>query len=122
MNSYRDLIVWQKSRKLVLLVYVLIKKLPKEERYALSDQIRRCVVSIVSNIAEGYQRQTTKEYIQFLYISYGSCSELETQLLLCEDLQYLTKDELSEILDLLEEIEKMLNSLIKKLKQTNAKP
>lgn len=121
MNSYRDLIVWQKARLLVKVVYLLVKKLPRQEQFALSDQIRRATVSIVSNIAEGYQRQTTKEYIQFLYMSYGSCAELETQLLLCQDLAYLAEQELQEAMKLLVEVEKMLNSLIRKLKTSNTK-
>lgn len=121
MNSYRDLIVWQKARLLVKVVYLLVKKLPRQEQFALSDQIRRATVSIVSNIAEGYQRQTTKEYIQFLYMSYGSCAELETQLLLCQDLAYLAEQELQEAMELLVEVEKMLNSLIRKLKTSNTK-
>jgi len=121
MKSYRELIVWQKARKLVSLIYICVQKLPRNEQYVLSDQLRRASISIVSNIAEGYQRQTTKEYIQFLYMSYGSCSELETQLLLCLDLNFLKQDELSEAFKLLEEIEKMLNAMITKLKQ-NPKP
>jgi len=115
-NSYKDLIVWQKSRKLVVEIYKLTKSFPKSEIYGLTNQIRRSAVSIPSNIAEGYCRQTRKEYIQFLYISYGSSAELETQLLSSFDVGYVTEKQLSEILELLLEVQKMLNVLIKKLK------
>ena len=82
MNSYQDLEVWKKSIDFVEQIYRLVKQLPKEETYALSDQMRRAAVSIPSNIAEGANRKTTKEYIQFLYIALGSTAELETQLII----------------------------------------
>ena len=81
-KSYRELIVWQKSMELAEKVYLLVKALPKEETYALSDQMRRAAVSIPSNIAEGHARQSQKEFLQFLCIARGSRAELETQLLL----------------------------------------
>jgi len=86
MSDYKDLQVWQESMNLVEEVYKLVKLLPKEETYALSDQLRRAVVSIPSNIAEGQNRNTGKEFIQFLYISLGSASEVETQLLIAQRL------------------------------------
>ncbi len=110
-ESYRDLKVWQKSMDLVVLVYKLLKKLPVEERFALCDQIRRSVVSIPSNIAEGKSRNSIKEYKQFIGIAKGSAAELETQLLICERIAYLDKDDLSETLGLLEEVSKMLAKL-----------
>jgi len=79
-SSYRGLLVWQKSLDLTAAIYKLVKKLPKEELYALSDQMRRAVISIPSNIAEGQDRNTKKEFIQFLHVSRGSKAELETQL------------------------------------------
>ena len=79
-TTYKDLNLWQKAMKLVKLTYLLIKKLPKEETYALSDQMRRAVISIPSNIAEGNGRKSKTEYIRFLDISRGSLYELETQL------------------------------------------
>ena len=115
MESYRDLSVWQKSMDLVEEVYSLVKKLPHEEQFALSSQIRRAVVSIPSNIAEGYGRKSKKEYIRFLQIARGSKYEVETQLLICSRLGYLQKTDLSKSLDLCDEIGKMLNTLIKKL-------
>ena len=82
LNSYQDLLVWQKSVELCVEIYKLVKLLPKEEMYGLSDQMRRAVVSIPSNIAEGYTRKSTNEYLNFLSIANGSRTELETQLLI----------------------------------------
>ena len=89
--SFKDLIVWQKSYKLVSEIYKITRNFPKEETYGLSQQIRRAAVSIPSNIAEGYGRQYNKEYKQFLSMAYGSLCELETQYLLAIDLQYAEK-------------------------------
>ena len=118
MNSYRELTVWQKSMDLVENVYTLVKKLPREEQYALSDQLRRAVVSIPSNIAEGYGRNAAKEYVRFLNIARGSKYEVETQLLICVRLHYLQQPEISLSMALCDEIGRMLNSLIKKLLPT----
>ena len=87
-KSFKDLSLWKKSIDFVASVYLLVKQLPKEETYALSDQIRRAVVSIPSNIAEGSGRNTTKEYIQFLYIALGSASEVETQIIIWQRIGY----------------------------------
>ena len=115
-TSYKDLIVWQKSYELSLLIYKFTKSFPKEELYGLTSQIRRCAVSVPSNIAEGYARQRKLEYIQFLQISFGSGAELETQLLIAKDLKYITDGEYVKTNDLLQEVMKMLNSLIGKLR------
>ncbi len=118
MNSskdFKDLIVWQKSMELVAEVYRLVKKLPKEELYALSDQIRRSAISIPSNIAEGQGRNSMKEFNQFLAISKGSKAELETQLLLCVQINYLDKSEIETAINLIQEIGKMINALQKSL-------
>ena len=114
-NGYKDLIVWQKSIELVKEVYCLVKKLPREEMFALSDQMRRAVVSIPSNIAEGYSRKTTKEYLNFLSIAMGSNAELETQLIICDELCLISKAELSRALGLTNEIRKMLVTIQQKL-------
>ena len=98
-------------------VYRIIKKLPKEELYALSSQIRRSVVSVPSNIAEGQQRNSTKEFINFLSIARGSNAELQTQLMICVGLNYLSKEEINVAMQLSNEIGKMLNVLIDKLRQ-----
>ena len=118
MQSYREMTVWQKSMDLVEEVYRLVRALPKEETYALSDQIRRAVVSVPSNIAEGFGRNTAKEYIRFLNIARGSKNEVETQLQICVRLNYLQQSEIEKALDLCDEIGKMLNSLVKKLLPT----
>lgn len=112
-KSYKDLLVWQKSIVLVRGVYLITSKLPREEIYGLSSQMRRAAISIPSNIAEGQQRQGRKEFIQFLRISYGSGAELETQLIILKDLY--PKIDISEIETSLNEIQKMLNSLINRL-------
>ena len=118
MQTYRELIVWQKSMDLVEEVYKLVRRLPKEETYALSDQMRRAVVSIPSNIAEGYGRNAPKEYVRFLNIARGSKHEIETQLLICVRLHYLNDSDITFAMQLCDEIGRMLNSLIKKLLPT----
>jgi four helix bundle protein len=115
MNSYRDLIVWQKSMYLVKMVYLLTNQLPKDEQYSLTSQLKRSAISVASNIAEGYGRQHKREYIHFLQISRGSLFELQTQLEIAVMVGYLNTDQLTEVNEIGVEIEKMLNSLIKKL-------
>ncbi len=114
-QSYKDLIVWQKSIDLVDLVYDISNKLPKEEIFGLKSQITRCSVSIPSNIAEGYARGTKKDYLSFLRIAKGSLNELETQLIICNKRYKLQNKKLDEILI---EVSKMLTVLIKKLNPT----
>ena len=114
-KSFEDLIVWQKAMDLVVEVYQIAKLLPNEEVYALANQIKRAAVSIPSNIAEGHERNTTKDFIKYLYIARGSKGELETQLLLCVRLQYLAVTQIESAQRLLIEIGKMLNSLIQSL-------
>jgi four helix bundle protein len=92
-QSFKDIIVWQKSYKLVLEVYKVTKLFPGDEVYGLSQQMRRAAVSIPSNISEGYGRQHSKEYRQFLSMAYGSLCELETQYLLSLDLNYAKRNE-----------------------------
>ena len=111
-KHYKELIVWQKSMDLVESVYSLTKSLPSGERYALTDQIRRAVVSIPSNIAEGHGRQTDKEYKQYLSIAKGSVSEVETQLMICVRLNYLTEQQTESVLVLCDEIRRMLTKII----------
>ena len=115
MQSYRELIVWQKAMDLTEEVYCLVKRLPISEQYALSDQLRRAVVSIPSNIAEGYGRNTAKEYVRFLNIARGSNNEVETQLFICVRLKYLQEKDISRALGYCDEIGKMLSTLIKNL-------
>ena len=115
MESYRDLIVWQRSMDLVEEVYSLVKSLPKEETYSLADQMRRAAVSIPSNIAEGYGRNAVKDYLRFLNIARGSKHELETQQLICVRLHYLQENDTQRAMTLCSEIGRMLNSLNRKL-------
>lgn len=115
MKSYRDLIVWQKSVNMVTLVYVLVKQFTSDEKFGLTSQIKRSSVSIPSNIAEGYGRNYTKDYARFLQISRGSLFEMQTQLQIALNLNFINEKDLEEIKSLSIEIEKMLNVLIKKL-------
>ena len=115
LQSYKDLIVWQKSTELVIEIYNLTRLFPKSEIYGLVSQMRRAAIAIPSNIAEGYRRNHIKEYIQFLYVANGSASELETQidiarkLVETKDLNYLKCE------NLINEVLKMLTVLISKL-------
>jgi four helix bundle protein len=109
-KSFRDLIVWQKSYKLVLEIYKMTEVFPKTETYGLSQQIRKAAVSIPSNIAEGYGRKHKAEYNQFLSIAYGSLLEVETQYLLAVDLKYVSKCEFIETL--LKEVGAMLYRML----------
>lgn len=118
-KNYKELIVWQKSMTAVKLLYGLVKRLPREEQFALSDQMRRCAVSIPSNIAEGQQRGSAAEFGRFISIAQGSRAELETQLMICVSIGYLAQKDIEELMSLLEEINKMMSSLAKMLATTN---
>ena len=120
-SSYQDLIVWQKAMDLTQEIYRLTRKLPKEELFSLSDQMRRAAVSIPSNIAEGQDRNTAKEFLNFLAIARGSRAELETQLQICVRVGYLADTDILEARQLLVEIGKMLSALISKLKTAHLK-
>lgn len=114
-KSYRDLIVWQKSVDLCVDAYRLAKKLPKEELYALSDQIRRAAVSVPSNIAEGHARHSRKDFAHFLTIAQGSIAEMETQLHLAVRMAMLAEEEVDRLMLLSQEVSKMLMALRSKL-------
>lgn len=116
-KTFKDLKVWQKSYNLVLEVYRHTKNFPMEEGFGLTSQIRRAAVALPSNIAEGYARRYLKQYIQFLYIAYGSGAELETQLMLAKDLGYLDEKRLEYLINKDYEIERMLKALIKSLEK-----
>jgi len=116
-KSYKDLLIWQKGIVLVVKVYKLVKTFPKEELFSLTSQIKRASVSISSNISEGYGRNTDKSFSYFLDISRGSLNELETQLIIAKELQFITDLNLySEIVSLIQEESKMINSFSKTLK------
>ena len=114
-KDYTELIVWQKAMLVAEQVYSLTKKLPKEELYVLSDQMRRCAVSIPSNIAEGQERNSTADFLRFIGIAQGSRAELETQVILCKRIGYLERTDTEECLRLLNEVGKMLNAIIGRL-------
>lgn len=115
MSSYKELVVWQKSIQLVTDVYKLTKFFPKEEAYGLVSQMQRAAVSIPSNIAEGHDRNSDKEFSQFLCIARGSLAELETQVIIAENLGYIKQVHKTNILNKCYEVGKMINGLLKKL-------
>ena len=114
-KTYRDLIVWQKAMELVTEIYVHTKSFPEDERYGLTSQLRRCSISLPSNVAEGYGRNSTQDYIRFLRIANGSLFELQTQLEIASNLGFLTGEIFSVLFESSREIERMLSSLIKKI-------
>src|SRR4051794_29801089 len=114
-QSYKDLIVWQKSIALAKLVYQLTSKFPNEEKFGLVAQMRRAAVSIPSNIAEGQARHTTGEFIQFISHAEGSTAELETQFILSAELGFVVKEQATHQFALLDDIRRMLNGLRRKL-------
>lgn len=118
-TSYTQLKVWQKGMDMVEEIYRITLKLPECERFGLISQLRRAAISVPSNIAEGYSRMTTKEYINFLSIARGSNAELETQLLICKRLNYLSDSDLNLAFMLLTEIGKMISAIINTLGTKN---
>ena len=115
-SSFRELRVWQLGMDLAERIYILTDSFPKSETYGITSQIRRSAVSIPSNLAEGHGRNSTKEFLQFIAISFGSICELETQILLSYRLKYINKDDLETILALLTETSKTIRGLQKALK------
>ena len=122
MKSYRELMVWQRSFLLANRCYHVTGTFPKNQQFSLVSQIQRAAVSIPSNIAEGYNRQSRKEYVQFLSIAFGSVAELETQLCIAREQGYIESPTCDELLQLTTEISKMLRALMSKLKSLPPKP
>ena len=122
LKNYKELKVWQKAYQLCIMIYKITKHFPREEKYGLTSQIRRSAVSVPSNIAEGYGRKTTQEYIQSLYIANGSHCELETQIMLSKDLGYIKPEEVETLQRDIEEVERMLKALIKSLQNKHSNP
>ena len=116
-NSYRNLIVWQKSVALVTDIYTLTKSFPQEEKFGIVSQLNRASVSIPSNKAEGWGRESSKNYLQFLRISRGSLMETETLLEISKNLNYINDSEFKVISDNIEEVSKILQGLIKSIQQ-----
>lgn len=115
LHSYRELIVWQKSIDLVVVLYSLIQKFPQSEMYSLSSQMKRSAISIPSNIAEGRYWGTRKDFVQFPRVAYASGAELETQLEIAKRLSFVSTSEYNKVCALLSEIMRMLNGMLSKL-------
>ena len=115
MKNYRELIVWQKAMDLVEEIYRITEFLPNEEKFGLSLQLKRAAVSIPSNIAEGFERNTTKDYIKFLSIAKASRAEVETQLYICKRLEFLTDEEIKKSLEICDEIKRIIIAMFKNL-------
>ena len=112
-KSFTDLNAWKEGHRLVLMIYKITKTFPKEEIFGLTSQIRRCAISITSNIAEGFSRQSYKEKIQFYSIAQGSVTELQNQILIAKDVLYIDKKEFQEIAQQSVTVHKIINGLIK---------
>ena len=117
LKNFKELKVWQKAYQLCIEVYRITKSFPREEVYGLTSQVRRAAVSVPSNIAEGYGRRTAGEYIQALYVAYGSNCELETQILLSGDLGFIKGEDLDKLQKDLGDVERLLKALIRSLEK-----
>ena len=117
MRTYKDLMIWQKAMSFVTEIYTTTKTFPRDEHWGLVSQIRRSSVSIPCNIAEGYGRNSTKDYTRFLRITMGSIYEIQTQLEISKNLEYLHNNTFENLYELSREIERMLSSLIKKIRE-----
>lgn len=111
-SGHKNLLVWQKSMALVTSIYAITKQFPKEETYSLTSQIRRAAVSMPSNLAEGHAMKSTNHYLKFIYIARGSLAELETQLTIANNLEYVSSKDLEPILTEIEDLGRMLSKLI----------
>ena len=117
MRNFKEYLVWQKSMELTVVIYDVTNRFPSEEKFGLISQIRRAAVSIPSNIAEGAGASTQKHFGEYLQRGLGSAFEVETQLLLSKRLNYISEDVANKIIEQIAEVQKMLASLIKKLKE-----
>jgi four helix bundle protein len=113
-DSFTKLVTWQEGHRLVLQIYKLVKKFPHDEHFGLTDQMRRAVVSITSNIAEGFSRGTYKEKSRFYYIALGSLTEIQNQLIIAKDVGYVSEADFIKISDQINLVSKLLRGLIKK--------
>lgn len=112
-EKFTDLIAWKEGHELVLMIYDVSKKFPIDERFGLTNQIRRCAVSITSNIAEGFSRSTPKDKNQFYYLSLGSITEMQNQLLIARDLMYIGTNQIKKIADQSVLVQKLINGLVR---------
>lgn len=115
-KSFTDLITWKKAHELVIMVYNVSSAFPKEEMFGLTSQIRRSAVSISSNIAEGFSRNSPKDKLQFYCIAQGSLTELQDQLLIARDVKYINPKIFNDLADKSITVNKLINGLIKKIK------
>lgn len=115
-SAFTDLIAWQKGHEFVIGIYRITKSFPSDERFGLTNQMRRAAVSVTSNISEGFGRKPQKEKLQFFYYSSGSLTELKNQLLIAKDIGYIGSDETNKLLGLADETHKLLYGLIKKVR------
>lgn len=115
-KTFRDLIAWQESHKLALSVYEITGQFPSRESYSLIDQMRRCAISISSNIAEGFSRRSKKEKMQFYYMSLGSTTEFQNQLIFSKDIKYINESAYNQMDEQTIKVHKLLNGLIKSSK------
>ncbi|MCX6724166.1 MAG: four helix bundle protein [Candidatus Staskawiczbacteria bacterium] len=115
-KSFTDLNAWKEGHCLVLLIYKLISSFPQEEKFALADQMRRCVTSVTSNIAEGFSRQSKKEKLQFYSISKGSLTELQNQLIIARDVRYISEVTFGETIEKITAVGRLLTGLIQYLR------
>ena len=114
-KTYKDLLIWQKGMEIVKAIYMLCKEIPNEELYGLQSQVKRSAISIPSNIAEGWGRNYTKSYIQFLKYSRGSLLELETQVIIARELGFISAESYNKTQGLITEESKMINAFIKSI-------
>ncbi|MDT4968177.1 MAG: hypothetical protein QOJ64_2914 [Acidobacteriota bacterium] len=111
LKSYRELTAWQKAMDLVQITYEAVRTFPREEIYGLTSQLKRAVVSVPSNIAEGQGRKSTREFLRHLSIAYGSLMEVESQILVAQRLQYLSQEVVERVLELTSELGRLVNGL-----------
>jgi len=116
-RSFTDLNAWREGHKLVMMIYGITKNFPKDELFGLTNQMRRCAVSVTSNIAEGFSRQSIKEKVQFYSMSHGSLTELQNQLIISRDIKYFSKDEFNKIANQTIVVHKLISGL-KKIRNT----
>lgn len=119
-KSFRELVIWQRSIEFTEEIYKITRILPREETYGLISQLRRAAVSIPSNIAEGYSRASRNDYLNFLSMAMGSLAEVQTQLLICERIGYISNETLLPAMGLADEIGKMGHTIIRKLSVSNS--
>ncbi|MBI2034700.1 MAG: four helix bundle protein [Candidatus Levybacteria bacterium] len=112
-KNFTDLYTWREAHKLVLMIYQITKEFPKEETFGLVSQLRRCAVSITSNIAEGFSRRSYREKVQFYSISQGSITELQNQILIAKDVGYLSKETFNDVAQQSISVNKLLSGLIR---------